>query len=122
MTPTDDELLALCEAYEVSDKWDDLMLVLNRFHAAADPERVKALVMRVREVEGQYGERCAEYQRLDRNFDLLQARLKRAEEALRKIADAPAWGAPDRWETTPTEVRRLAAAYFSNPSENDGTT
>lgn len=29
-------------------------------------------------------------------------------DALEKIADAPAWGAPERWETTPAEVRQLA--------------
>jgi len=28
--------------------------------------------------------------------------------ALQTIADAPAWGAPDRWETTPSEVRQFA--------------
>lgn len=34
-------------------------------------------------------------------------------EALRRIADAPAWGAPDRWETTPDEVRQLARKAIS---------
>lgn len=29
-------------------------------------------------------------------------------EALKRIEAAPAWGAPDRWETTPAEVRELA--------------
>jgi hypothetical protein len=28
--------------------------------------------------------------------------------ALKQIADSPAWGAPDRWENTPAEVRWLA--------------
>lgn len=37
-------------------------------------------------------------------------------DALRRIADAPAWGAPDRWETTPTEVRQLARAALSEAS------
>lgn len=31
-------------------------------------------------------------------------------EALQRIANAPAWGAPDRWEATPSEVRQLARA------------
>ncbi len=34
--------------------------------------------------------------------------LVEAREALEKIERAPAWGAPDRWETTPAEVRQLA--------------
>lgn len=33
--------------------------------------------------------------------------------ALRRIADAPAWGAPERWETTPAEVRQLARAAIA---------
>ena len=36
--------------------------------------------------------------------------IERLREALQRIADAPAWGAPDRWETTPAEVRQLARA------------
>jgi hypothetical protein len=31
-----------------------------------------------------------------------------AVEALDKIEATPAWGAPERWETTPAEVRQLA--------------
>lgn len=34
-------------------------------------------------------------------FDIMKA-------ALQRIAKAPAWGAPERWETTPFEVRELA--------------
>ena len=30
--------------------------------------------------------------------------------ALEKIEKAPAWGAPERWETTPAEVRQIARA------------
>lgn len=29
-------------------------------------------------------------------------------DALQRIEATPAWGAPDRWETTPAEVRQLA--------------
>ncbi len=29
-------------------------------------------------------------------------------DVLQKIADAPAWGYPDKWETTPAEVRQMA--------------
>jgi hypothetical protein len=39
-----------------------------------------------------------------------EAREKALREALEKIANAPAWGAPDRWETTPSDVRQLARA------------
>lgn len=42
-------------------------------------------------------------------------------DALRKIADTPAWGYPERWETTPAEVRQLArAALASIESLNNG--
>ena len=33
--------------------------------------------------------------------------------ALEQIERAPAWGAPDRWETTPAEVRQLARAAIA---------
>jgi FtsZ-binding cell division protein ZapB len=45
------------------------------------------------------------------------ARIEALEKALRKIADAPAWGAPDRWETTPFEVRQLARAALTPERE-----
>jgi hypothetical protein len=38
----------------------------------------------------------------------LRSDTERMRDALEKIASAPAWGAPERWETTPTEVRQLA--------------
>lgn len=44
--------------------------------------------------------------------EALQCAQMRA--ALQKIADAPAWGYPDRWETTPAEVRQLARAALSS--------
>jgi hypothetical protein len=40
-------------------------------------------------------------------------RIAALEAALRRIADAPAWGAPDRWETTPAEVRQFASAALA---------
>lgn len=36
------------------------------------------------------------------------AEIAALREALKEIADAPAWGYPDRWENTPAEVRQLA--------------
>jgi hypothetical protein len=36
---------------------------------------------------------------------------------IQKIADAPAWGAPDRWEQTPTEVRQLARRLLAKLRE-----
>ena len=113
-TTTDDELLSTAQAVLDDPKSVYLNLLnatepLKAYVNAASPERVKALVMRVREAERDRDDAVE-------TALALEKRLKRAEEALRKIADAPAWGAPDRWETTPTEVRRLAAAYFSNPA------
>jgi len=69
--------------------------------AAASPDVIRALVLRLREVEEQYGERCAEYQRLDRNFDLLQERLREAEEALRPF-------------------QRVGWPSVSDPDDNEG--
>ncbi len=37
--------------------------------------------------------------------------------ALEKIAAAPAWGAPERWETTPAEVRQLARTALKTKGE-----
>ena len=39
---------------------------------------------------------------------------RRLREVLHKIESAPAWGYPDRWETTPAEVRQLARAALSS--------
>ena len=73
---------------------------------------------------GDYGDRAAEaseklgnYQDdwRDREIDRLrareqelEARVVRLESALSRIEQAPAWGYPERWETTPGEVRQLA--------------
>lgn len=43
--------------------------------------------------------------------DALKAKdseIAKLREALEKIEKAPAWGAPDKWEPTPAEVRQLA--------------
>lgn len=52
--------------------------------------------------------------------EALEAENQRLREALHKIEAAPAWGYPDRWETTPTEVRQLArAALRSTEASHD---
>lgn len=43
----------------------------------------------------------------------LRAHCERMRAALEKIASAPAWGAPESWETTPAEVRQLARDALS---------
>lgn len=40
-------------------------------------------------------------------------------EALEQIERTPAWGYPERWETTPAEVRQLARAALKEPSHED---
>lgn len=45
----------------------------------------------------------------------LTAQVEEMRGALEQIADAPAWGAPDRWETTPAEVRQLARQALALP-------
>jgi predicted transcriptional regulator len=44
-----------------------------------------------------------------------------AVEALNKIEATPAWGAPERWETTPAEVRQLARATIAAIREQEKT-
>lgn len=41
------------------------------------------------------------------------AEIERLRSVLSKIESAPAWGYPDKWETTPAEVRQLARAALS---------
>lgn len=48
--------------------------------------------------------------RADPALAAAQAEVARYREVLQRIADAPAWGAPERWEVTPAEVRLLARA------------
>lgn len=38
----------------------------------------------------------------------VEEKLAKAIDALKQIEAAPAWGYPDKWETTPAEVRWLA--------------
>jgi hypothetical protein len=39
---------------------------------------------------------------------------------MEQIANVPAWGAPDRWETTPAEVRQLARSVLNQIAKGDG--
>lgn len=57
--------------------------------------------------ETAYFRSMAEHQRLLDRIEALEA-------GLRKIADAPAWGAPDRWEATPAEVRQFAQRLLAS--------
>lgn len=44
--------------------------------------------------------------------------IARLREALAKIERAPAWGYPDKWETTPAEVRQIARAALNDHTNN----
>jgi len=46
----------------------------------------------------------------------MEAEVGRLRAALEKIEKAPAWGAPDFWQVTPSDVRQLARAAL-NPQE-----
>lgn len=48
--------------------------------------------------------------RLGLEAETLETQLTNARKALTAIAEAPAWGFPEKWETTPAEVRQLARA------------
>jgi len=50
---------------------------------------------------------CAQ---MEEDKEALETQLASARKALKSIADAPAWGFPEKWETTPAEVRQLARA------------
>lgn len=43
----------------------------------------------------------------------LREENERLKKALEKIASTPAWGCPERWETTPAEVRQLARSVLN---------
>lgn len=49
-----------------------------------------------------------------------KVRLKEAERALEQIECTPAWGYPDRWETTPAEVRQLARQALAAMKGSEG--
>lgn len=51
--------------------------------------------------------------KLQREWRAAEARCERLEGALQEIERAPAWGYPERWETTPSEVRQLARAALT---------
>ncbi len=50
-----------------------------------------------------------------RRIEALEAENERYRQALSKIEKAPAWGYPERWETTPAEVRQLARKALGVP-------
>lgn len=47
-------------------------------------------------------------------IEALNAEVARLREALKRIEAAPAWGYPERWETTPAEVRQIARAALGD--------
>jgi hypothetical protein len=47
-----------------------------------------------------------------------ESKLADAVGVLERIANAPAWGAPDRWEPTPFEVRQLACETLTSIKES----
>jgi hypothetical protein len=49
-----------------------------------------------------------------------EADLAEAVKVMEQIANAPAWGVPDRWETTPAEVRQLARSVLNQIAKGDG--
>ena len=140
MTETDDELIALCDAATSGpwEAWDSLYVNMKaaivapgldplvtvaevrtnyddaKFLAAASPERVKALVMRVRELEdaNAIANEMARQRKVE--HDEMSARLERAEEALRIIKDR-AWYSVDPYDDM-APIHDVAAAYFDNPA------
>ncbi len=76
-----------------------------------------ALTARVKELEGGIavadGDRAASRTSLEltrHRAEALETQLAAARKALKTIADAPACGFPEKWETTPAEVRQIARA------------
>ena len=64
------------------------------------------------------GEQIDVYKRAyDQNLAAKDVSIERLREALEKIEKAPAWGAPDRWETTPAEVRQIARAALKEQAD-----
>jgi hypothetical protein len=49
-----------------------------------------------------------------------EVKLADAVKVIEQIAAVPAWGAPDRWDTTPAEVRQLARSVLNKIAKGDG--
>lgn len=69
-----------------------------------------ALTVRVKELEADVSAYILSAEDQDKRRKALETQLAAARKALKSIADAPAWGFPEKWETTPAEVRQLARA------------
>lgn len=92
-------------------------------------ERIKSLLAEVERLSNEKDE-LAEHakegwghaHRWRAEYDAAEADRQRMREALEAIERAPAWGYPDKWETTPAEVRQLARAALNPASKeaNDG--
>lgn len=150
MTTTDDELLALARAATPGPwgAWDSLYYKMKaaivapglhplvtvaevrtnfddaKFLAAASPDRVIALVERVRELREDYDDAVICARDLEETLTTLRERLRRAEEALRVCAD-PDFGGPGGisiYAAATNELPRrqkIAAAYFKPAGEGE---
>jgi len=63
-----------------------------------------------------HGDEKTGYVRIDVVATILSKNF-RMREALQKIESAPAWGYPDKWETTPAEVRQLARTALGDTGD-----
>jgi len=57
---------------------------------------------------------------LNEEVKFLRPKLSEAVKVMEQIANVPAWGAPERWETTPAEVRQLARSVLNQIAKGDG--
>lgn len=109
-TTTDDELLALAEAAikaEAARNWRDHADAEMLFSDAASPGRVKALIEEKRHSRYLEDEAHKEINRQATEIIDLWKRLKRAEEALRRISAVSDVGG------------HIAAAYFKPAGEGE---
>jgi chromosome segregation ATPase len=114
LTKDRDEWRAQCN--EAEAERDDYKSQINEAWAAAQAELCKSIDMRKRaeSAERKLQQRADELNVLQGSIAAYQAgelerKLVMAVEAMKHIANVPAWGAPDKWESTPSELRQFAS-------------
>lgn len=114
MDRDDDLTCAIEESHPVSSGRHDLYarafkLVGNRHSKEALVALVNHLLLEAEEARQVRDSYRKEANEMAERAAVAEYRMDLMREALQRIAEAPAWGAPERWETTPAEVRTLAA-------------
>lgn len=108
----DREAVRAEQAAEVA-KWRDKYNELGQMTL----EQVSDLGTKLGRTETELGAAKADLQGANRELAKFKALAETLAEALGEIEKAPAWGYPDKWETTPAQVRILARQALTSYKE-----